>query len=152
LKGTLDKGLILTPSEDLKIDCYPDADFAGLWNHNNKNDPHCIRSRTGYITCLSNCPVLWISKLQTEIALSTMEAVYVALSASSRDLFPMIDVTNEICSALHLTLSDTPQMHVKIHEDNVGTLIFGQLKPRWMTPRSKHYAVKYHWFQEHLIL
>ncbi len=32
LKRTLDKGLILTPSETLKIDCYPDADFAGLWN------------------------------------------------------------------------------------------------------------------------
>jgi hypothetical protein len=30
LKGTLDKGLILCPSDDLKIDCYPDADFAGL--------------------------------------------------------------------------------------------------------------------------
>jgi hypothetical protein len=30
LKGTLDKGLILHPSDDLKIDCYPDADFAGL--------------------------------------------------------------------------------------------------------------------------
>ncbi len=64
LKGTLDKGLILTPSEDLKIDCYPDADFAGLWNRDDKNDPHCIRSQTGYIICLSDCPVLWISKLQ----------------------------------------------------------------------------------------
>jgi hypothetical protein len=30
LKRTLDKGLILAPSYDLKIDCYPDADFAGL--------------------------------------------------------------------------------------------------------------------------
>jgi hypothetical protein len=54
-----------------------------------------------------------------------MEAEYVALSASCRDLFPMIDVTNEICSALHLTLSDTTEMHVKIHEDNIGTLILG---------------------------
>ncbi len=27
LKGTLDKGLILTPSDNLKIDCYPDTDF-----------------------------------------------------------------------------------------------------------------------------
>ena len=80
-----------------------------------------------------------------------MEAEYVALSASCCDLFPMIDVTNKICSALHLTLSDTTEMHVKIHEDNVGTLILGQLQPRWMTPRSKHYAVKYHWFWEHLI-
>ncbi len=33
-----------------------------------------------------------------------------------------------------------------IHEDNVGTLTLGKLKPRRMTPRSKHYAVKYHWF------
>ncbi len=64
LKGTLDKGLILTPSDDLKIDCYPDADFAGMWNHDDKNDPHCVRSRTGYVICLSDCPVLWISELQ----------------------------------------------------------------------------------------
>jgi hypothetical protein len=151
LKGTLDKGLVLTPSDDLKIDCYPDADFAGLWNRDDKNDPHCVRSRTGYVICLSDCPVLWISNLQTEIALSTMEAEYVALSASCHDLFPMIDVTNKIFSALHLTLSDTTEMHVKIHEDNVGTLFLGQLEPRRMTPRSKHYAVKYHWFREHLI-
>ncbi len=37
------------------------------------------------------------------------------------------------------------------HEDNVGTLILGQLEPRRMTPCSKHYAVKYHWFWEHLV-
>ena len=42
-------------------------------------------------------------------------------------------------------------MHITFHEDNVGTLILGQLEPRRMTPRSKHYAVKYHWFREHLI-
>ena len=88
LKGTLDKGLILNPSNDPNIDCYPDADFAGLWNRDNRNDPHRVRSQTGYVICLSDCPVLWISKLQTEIALSTMEAEYVALSASCLDLFP----------------------------------------------------------------
>jgi hypothetical protein len=32
LKGALTNGLILTPSNGLKIDCYLDADFAGLWN------------------------------------------------------------------------------------------------------------------------
>jgi hypothetical protein len=41
-------------------------------------------------------------------------------------------------------------MHVKIHKDNVGTLILGKLEPRRMTPQSKHYAVKYHWFRKHL--
>ncbi len=33
---------------------------------------------------------------------------------------------------------------------NVGTLILGKLEPRRMTPRSKHYAIKYHWFWEHI--
>jgi hypothetical protein len=40
-------------------------------------------------------------------------------------------------------------MHIKIHEDNVSTLILGQLKLCQMTPHSKHYAVKYCWFWEH---
>jgi hypothetical protein len=79
-----------------------------------------------------------------------MEAEYVALSSLCRDLFPLIDITQEICSALLLHPPDTAQMHIKIQEDNVGTLIFGQLEPRRMTPRSKHYPVKYHWFWEHL--
>ncbi len=77
LKGTLENGLILNPSDELKIDCYPDGDFVGLWNRDEKQDPHCVRSRTVYVICLSDCPVLWISKLQTEIALSTMDAEYV---------------------------------------------------------------------------
>ncbi len=66
------------------------------------------------------------------------------------DLFPLIDITQEICSAMLLHPPETAQMHIKIHEDNVGTLILGQLEPRQMTPRSKHYAVKYHWFRKHL--
>eukprot|EP00956_Cyclotella_meneghiniana_P000227 scaffold288_cov44-Cyclotella_meneghiniana.AAC.7 len=80
LKGTKSRGLILNPSKHLHVDCYPDADFAGLYGHEDKQDPHCVRSRTGYVILLANCPILWKSKLQTEIALSTMEAEYVALS------------------------------------------------------------------------
>jgi hypothetical protein len=146
LKGTLDKGLILKPSKDFKIDCYPDADFAGLWTRDDKQDPHCVRSRTGYVINLANCPVLWKSKLQTEIALSTMEAEYVALSASCKELFPLIDLTKELTTAIGLNLKATTEMHIKIHEDNVGALTLGKLEPRRMTPRSKHYAIKYHWF------
>jgi hypothetical protein len=42
-------------------------------------------------------------------------------------------------------------MNIKIHEDNIGTLILEQLEPWRMTPCSKHNAVKYHWFWEHLV-
>jgi hypothetical protein len=31
LKGTLDEGLILKPSEKLKVDCYADADYGDLF-------------------------------------------------------------------------------------------------------------------------
>ena len=44
LKGTLKKGLVLHPSKNFKIDCYPDANFAGLRTRDNKKDPHCVRS------------------------------------------------------------------------------------------------------------
>jgi hypothetical protein len=36
LKGTLKNGLVLTPSNDFKINCYSDADFTGLWLRVNK--------------------------------------------------------------------------------------------------------------------
>jgi len=153
LKGTLQKGLILTPSENFKIDCYPDADFAGLWGRDNKQDPHSVRSRTGYVICLADCPILWKSKLQTEIALSTMEAEYVALSTSCHDLFPLIDLTNEICTKFNIgncSFNSAARLHIKIHEDNIGALALGKLEPQRMTPRSKHYAIKYHWFREHI--
>lgn len=151
LKGTLDNGLILTPSSTLALDCYPDADFAGLWNHEVPDDPHCIRSQTGYVITLSSCPVLWVSKMQTAIALSTMEADYIALSQSCKDLFPIMDLVAKLSSSLALDFDSSPCLHVRIHEDNVGALTLGRLlEPHQMTPRSKHYALKYHWFHEHL--
>ncbi len=153
LKGTLQKGLILTPSENFKMDCYPDVDFAGLWGGDNRQDPHSVRSRTGYVICLADCPILWKSKLQTEIALSTMEAEYVALGTSCHDLFPLINLTNEICAKFNIgdcSFNSVAWLHIKVHEDNVGALALGKLEPRRMTPRSKHYTIKYHRFSEHI--
>ncbi|EJK54151.1 hypothetical protein THAOC_26287 [Thalassiosira oceanica] len=150
LKGTLDGGLILNPLEDLRLDCYPDADFAGLWGHEHPQDPHCVRSRTGFLINLSGCPVVWSSKLQSEIALSTMEAEYVALSTACRSLFPVADLLREIGVCLDLPVDPASRLHIEVHEDNVGALTLGLLEPRRMTPRSKHYAVKYHWFRSQL--
>ena len=134
----------------MKIDCYPDADFAGLWNHESPDDPHCVRSRTGYVITLSDCPVVWVSKLQSAIALSTMEAEYIALSQACKDLFPIMDLLSELSDMLTLSADPSPHLHIQIHEDNVGALTLGKLEPRRMTPRSKHYALRYHWFREHI--
>ncbi len=64
----------------LKIDVYPDANFAGMYGYEHHDDPFCVKSQTGYVINVANCPVMWQSKLQTEMVLSTMEAEIVAIS------------------------------------------------------------------------
>ena len=148
LKGTMDKGLIMSPSDEPRIDCFPDADFAGLYGYEDVQDPHCARSRTGYVILAFGCPVLWSSRMQTELACSTMEAEYVALSTALKDLFPVADRFRALSKAVGLGDDFGARLYIKVHEDNVGALTLAGLEPRRMTPRSKHYAIKYHWFRE----
>ena len=58
LKGTMEKGLILDPSDDLTVNCYPDVDFAGLWGHEYPQDPYYVHSQTGYVITLASSPVV----------------------------------------------------------------------------------------------
>jgi hypothetical protein len=37
LIGTKDKGMIIKPKNTIDIDAYPDADFAGLYGHEDNN-------------------------------------------------------------------------------------------------------------------
>jgi hypothetical protein len=45
-----------------------------------------------------------------EIALSTMEAEYVALSTSCKDLFPLLDLICELSSAVNLPMDKQPSL------------------------------------------
>lgn len=89
LKGTMEEGLILRPNNTFDIECHVDADFAGLYQVEEVMDPSCVRSCTGYVISISGCPVVWVSRLQTDIATSTMEAECNALSSAMRDLQPL---------------------------------------------------------------
>ena len=150
LKATRDRDLILNPSSQLKIDNYPDADFAGMYGYEKSTDPSCVKSRTGYTITVADCPVIWQSKLQTETALSTMEAEIVALVHSCRELFPIMDMVNLLREAVGLAVGDTT-MNVSIHEDNAGALMLAEMLPPQFTPCSKHYAIKTIWFREEII-
>jgi Reverse transcriptase (RNA-dependent DNA polymerase) len=145
LQGTKDKGLIFNPTEDLTLDCYVDADFVGLYGVEDDQDPVCVKSRTGYCLTLGGCPLIWVSKLQTEIALSTTEAEYIALSQSLRDVIPMRRLLKEASEGLSLTVKPTAKMYSTVFEDNNGALSIAQ-SPR-MSPRTKHIAIKYHHFR-----
>ena len=49
---------------------------------------------------LAGRPLLWVSKLQMEIALSTMEAEYIALSQAIRDLLPTWAMIQDVIGSL----------------------------------------------------
>ena len=69
LKQTSDRGMVMDPSSDVcKIDAYPDADFAGMFGHEDHTDPACTKSRTGFIITFADCPIFWQSKLQTVLS------------------------------------------------------------------------------------
>jgi hypothetical protein len=150
LKGTQERGLIMKPTEKLKIDCFVDADFAGLWPHEDKADSSCVKSCTGYVIKLSNCPVIWGSRLQGEIALSTMEAEYNALSLSMRELLPFKELVNSVGSIVGFEKNEVTTIKTTVWEDNVGAWTLANLEPGRNTPRSKHYAIKTHWFRSKL--
>jgi Reverse transcriptase (RNA-dependent DNA polymerase) len=152
LKGTRNKGLILRPEVDgvLRIDAYVDADFAGMWGYECKQDPACVKSRTGFVIFVANCPVIWSSKLQGDIATCTMEAEYNALSISMRDVLPLQALLREIYNNIGLSKTQKVQFKTTVHKDNNGALRLAQMEPGRSTPRSKHYAIKYHWFRSKL--
>jgi hypothetical protein len=153
LKATGDKGLILHPKSHkgrLDIDCYVDADFAGLMGYEDKQDPSCVKSCTGYVIFIADCPVLWVSRLQTDIATSTMEAEYSALSTAIRDVLPIKMLATEISENVGLTQEPITHFWTTVLEDNAGVLKLATLEPGRMTPRSKLYGIKYHWFRSKL--
>jgi hypothetical protein len=96
LVGTANRGLIIRPTKDLTVDCYVDADFAGVFNLEDAEDPRSVRSRTAYMLTLGDVPILWKSKLQPQIALSTMEAEYIALLTSMQSLLPVKQILKKI--------------------------------------------------------
>ena len=129
--------------------CYADAYFAGLWVHENPQDPIFERSRTLFVVTFANCPMLWVSKLQTDIALSTLHSKYVALSHSVRALLPLKILIKEVIDNLGIDIENLKFVSSSTsYEDNNGSIVVAT-SPR-MNPTSQHIAVKYHWFIQHV--
>jgi hypothetical protein len=105
--------------------------------------------------------------MQTQIALSTMEAKYIALSQSMRDMIPVREILKEICCMVFGDPEYTPKCktHYKafkdatpgegiipqstVYEDNQACLKFAQMSK--LSPRTKHIAVPFHFFRSKCI-
>lgn len=121
LIGTKEKGIILKPDILKGLECYVDADFAGDFDKNCEDDPSNVLSRTSYIIKYTNCPILFVSKIQREIALLRIESEYIALSITLRDIIPLNNLIKEISKTMDLE-TETPKVIYTIFKDNNGTL------------------------------
>ena len=98
---------------------------------------------------LSNCPVHWVSKLQSQIALSTVESEYLALSQAMRDLLPMIEYLEDLQEHIDIGYDKNVKLKSTVFEDNNGCITTAT-SPK-MSPRTKHIGVKYHFFKSKII-
>ena len=148
LAGTRDKGLIISPKSQ-SFDCYVDADFAGNWDEETADwDMDTAKSRTGFIVMYAGCPVVWASKLQTQIALSSTEAEYAGLSEAMRTVIPLMDLAQEFNDRGFNVTATKPNIHCRIFEDNAGAIEIAKV-PK-MRSRTKYMNCRYHHFRHEI--
>ena len=147
LMHTRDEGIIYNPDISKGLECFVDADFAGGYTPETADDAANLMSRTGMIIMYANCPIYWRSSLQTEIALSTAEAEYIALSSALREVLPLMTMMEEIADVFPLHINK-PNFVCKVHEDNQSCIKMATGTK--FSPRTKHIALKYHHFKTHV--
>jgi hypothetical protein len=77
LAGTMDLGIVYGPSSTRLVGL-SDADWGGNLDTR--------RSTTGFVIMLNGGAIAWRSKRQTTVALSTMEAEYMALTEAAKEI------------------------------------------------------------------
>ena len=158
LSGSKDKGTIFTRPKELKLECYVDADFAGLYGREPSEEATSVKSRTGYIISLGGCYLLCKSQLQSMIALSTSESEYGALSQAMRTLLPIQEMVLELVANVELvdnmgseifgTRTKVLEFETTVYEDNTAALSLAN--NQHVTSRTKHWCVKFHLFWDHI--
>eukprot|EP00957_Ditylum_brightwellii_P002070 159188-Ditylum_brightwellii.AAC.1 len=90
------------------------------------------------------CPIIWASKLQIQVVLSTFKAEYIALLMALQDVIPMMQLLKEMKQEGIAIGSVTPNVHCKAFKDNTGALEL--VKAPKMRPHTKHINTVYHHF------
>jgi hypothetical protein len=138
-----EQGIVYKVDKLKGIEVYVDADFAGGWSSADADNADNALSRTNFVNCYANCPLVWCSKLQTEIALSTAEAEYIAVSHTLCDTILIQNLVKEVGCIFLLPDPITNSCFI-VHEDNLSAISMAEsLK---LTPCTKHIAIKYHHF------
>ena len=95
----------------------------------------------------SGCPLMWTSKLQSEISLSTNEAEYIAMLQLLRENQTLMNLMHQIDVIFKLHIPK-PKFTCKVHKDNESCSAMAN-NPKF-SPRTKHIAINYHHFHHHV--
>lgn len=130
LNGSIDLKLELGGKRDtLNFYGYVDADWAGSSDR---------KSTSGYVLKINGGSVVWASKRQSTVALSTTEAEYIAASAAVQEII--------WCRSLLMELNYPCKDPTILFEDNKGCISVSENTKNH--GRSKHYDIKYHFVRE----
>jgi hypothetical protein len=80
-----------------------------------------------WIVFYAGCPVCWASKLQSQVALSTTEAEYIAMSMALRDVIPVMNLIGEMKNKGFQVICTQPYVYCTVFEDNSGALELARL-------------------------
>eukprot|EP00957_Ditylum_brightwellii_P023613 1782068-Ditylum_brightwellii.AAC.1 len=108
------------------FEVFVDVSFAGDWQQAWSEESSSVLSRT-------------------EIALSTTEAKYIAMSHAMREAIPLIRLPNEVKGCININIDEKAEFKYTVFEDNNGCIELANC-PR-MRPRTKHVSIKYHHFR-----
>ena len=95
----------------------------------------------------AGCPIGWCSKSQTEIALITEEAEYIALYQSLREVIPSMILLKEL-GEIYPLYTAKPDFICTVWEDSQSCI--AMTEARNFTPRTKNIALNYHHFRTHV--
>ena len=129
LKGTVDYAITYS------------GDYTPLpttWQDASYGDGPDRRSRTGFVTNMCGAAVLWGSKLQHSVALSTVEAEYMALAAAAQEVL----FIRQLLKSFGMTINNASPMY----EDNRGCLSIAT--NAMTTGKTKHIDIRYHFVRD----
>jgi hypothetical protein len=118
--------LVLLKDDMVSMTMYTDSDWAG--------DKESRRSISGYIIFLMDCPVLWKSKQQVSVTLSSSEAEYVALSEAGKEI--------KFISQALISLGMKVKYPIIVKVDNIGAIFMSENITA--TNRTRHIDARYH--------
>lgn len=128
VKYTLDYKLVYKCNDEM-LKGFCDADWAG--------DQRDRKSTSGYLFMFANCLIVWSSKKQTSVSLSSTESEYIALSMAASEACWLINLLNDF--------SFQNTCPIKLFCDNQSAILNASTD---CVKRLKHVDIRYHFVKD----